>query len=359
MDGARANAFVERMYDILNGGALALMLSIGHRTGLFDVMASLPPADSRAIARESGLDERYVREWLAAMVTGGIVELESATGRYRLPPEHAAALTRAASPNNLAVPAQWISVLGAVEDDLVECFARGGGVPASLYRRFGKVMSEESEQRVVTLLCDKIIPLAPGLREALARGIQVLEVGCGAGRALLCLARRFPASHFLGVDLSAEAVGEAKRAARSFSLANVHFELRDVAELGLRGAFDCAIAFGVLHRLADPEGVLRSVATALRRGSPLLAQEDAATSSLAGDRDQVLAPFHYALSCAQSLPTSLAAGGPGLGAMWGAERAKSLLSAVGFQRVCIQRLREDPRSVYLLARSGGRAWHVL
>jgi ubiquinone/menaquinone biosynthesis C-methylase UbiE len=359
VDAARADAFVERVHGILNGGALALMLSIGHRTGLFDVMAKLPPADSRAIARESGLDERYVREWLAAMVTGGVLEHDPATGLYHLPPEHAAALTRAASPNNLAVPAQWISVLGAVEDDLVACFAHGGGVPSPFYRRFGKVMAEESDQRVVSILCEKIVPLAPGLQDALARGIQVLDVGCGTGGALLRLARAHPHSHFLGVDFSAEAIADARRAARERGIGNVHFELRDVGELGLRGAFDCATAFGVLHRLPDPAAVLASVATALRRGSPFLVQENAATGSLACDRAQVLAPFHYALSCAQSLPASLAAGGPGLGGMWGAECVRSALSAAGFERVCVKRLPEDPRSVYLLARSGGRAWHAL
>jgi len=136
LDSARAERFAGRMVEILNGGALALMTSIGHRAGLFDMMARLDFATSRAIADEAGLVERYVREWLGAMVTGGIVEHDPEHGTYRLPRDHAASLTRDARPGNLATTAQWIALLGSVEDRVLECFERGGGVPYSAYGRF-------------------------------------------------------------------------------------------------------------------------------------------------------------------------------------------------------------------------------
>ncbi len=63
------------------------------------------------------------------MVTGGIVEHDAGSGVYHLPPEHAACLTRASSPNNVAVTAQWIAVLGAAEDAVVDAFRHGRGVP--------------------------------------------------------------------------------------------------------------------------------------------------------------------------------------------------------------------------------------
>jgi hypothetical protein len=109
------------------------MLSVGHRTGLLDVMRDLPPSTSQEIADRAGLNERYVREWLGAMVTGRVVEVDPGSGRYRLPAEHAGFLTRPAGGDNLAVFTQYIGLMGAVEDDIVECFRRGGGVP---YSRF-------------------------------------------------------------------------------------------------------------------------------------------------------------------------------------------------------------------------------
>ena len=105
-DETRAEAFAERMLDMLNSGALMVMASVGHRAGLFDALAETGAATSTELAGAAGLDERYVREWLGAMAAGRIVEIDAQTGRFTLPPEHAAWLTRAASPDNLAVEAQ-------------------------------------------------------------------------------------------------------------------------------------------------------------------------------------------------------------------------------------------------------------
>src|SRR5829696_10542663 len=102
LDQNKAEEFAERMLGVLNDGALALMTSIGHRTGLFDAMAGLPPSTSEQIASAANLNERYVREWLDAMVVGRIVEYNPEDGTYYLPQEHAAFLTRAASPDNMA-----------------------------------------------------------------------------------------------------------------------------------------------------------------------------------------------------------------------------------------------------------------
>jgi hypothetical protein len=173
LDQGRAEAFAERMIGVLNDGALALTTSIGHRTGLFDVMAGLPPSTSEQIASASGLNERYVREWLAAMVVGRIVEHDPHDETYRLPPEHAAWLTRSATPDNIAVAAQFIPVLASVEDRIVESFRHGGGVPYSAFERFHEVMAEDSGQTVVAALTDSILPLVPGLTERLEEGIDV------------------------------------------------------------------------------------------------------------------------------------------------------------------------------------------
>src|SRR5690554_4133367 len=88
-DSAKASTFAERLLKALNDGALCLMVSIGHRTGLFDTMSTMSPSTSQEIADRAKLDERYVREWLGAMVTSGVVDYEPATKRYSLPPEHA------------------------------------------------------------------------------------------------------------------------------------------------------------------------------------------------------------------------------------------------------------------------------
>src|SRR6188472_2087646 len=74
IDGTRAEEFAGRTLRILNDGMLTLLISVGHQSRLFDTMAELEAATSEEIARAAGLDERYVREWLAGMTVGGIVE---------------------------------------------------------------------------------------------------------------------------------------------------------------------------------------------------------------------------------------------------------------------------------------------
>ncbi|HVF29161.1 MAG TPA: methyltransferase domain-containing protein [Pyrinomonadaceae bacterium] len=227
IDRTTTEAFAERMIGMMNGGALVLMTSVGHRTGLFDAMAALPSSTSEQIARAAGLNERYVREWLGAMATGRIVEYDSVCDTYYLPPEHAAFLTRAASPNNFAVPMQFIPLLGAVEDQIVESFRRGGGVPYSAYPRLHEVMAEESGQTVVAALLDSILPLAHGLVESLRGGIDALDVGCGSGRAPNRMAEAFPESVFTGHDFSEEGINAARAEAARKNLTNVRFEVRD------------------------------------------------------------------------------------------------------------------------------------
>jgi hypothetical protein len=124
LDPTKAEAFADRMLTILNSGAIALMTSIGHRTELFDTMAELSPSTSQQIAAAAGLHERYVREWLGAMVTGQVVEYDAIAKTYTLPAEHAALLTRAAASDNVAVFAQYIPLLGSVEEQIIDCFYR-------------------------------------------------------------------------------------------------------------------------------------------------------------------------------------------------------------------------------------------
>jgi SAM-dependent methyltransferase len=348
-DGAKAEAFAGKMVAALNGAAVALMTSVGHRTGLFDAMAGLPPADSRRIAAAAGLSERYVREWLGAMTTGGVVGHDPAAGTYRLPPEHAACLTRAARPNNLAVPMQFVAVLGAVEDEVAEAFRHGKGVPYSAYGRFHPVMAELSDQTAVAGLEAHILPLVPGLPARLAAGIDVLDVGCGSGRAVLRLAELFPASRFVGYDFSAEAVGAAEAEARRRGLGNARFAVRDAAAPAAAAAFDLVTAFDAVHDQADPAGVLRNVRRALRPGGAFLMQDIKACSHVGGNLDLPLGPFTYTISCMHCMSVSLACGGAGLGAAWGKELALEMLAAAGFRVSRVETLPHDPLNYYYVA----------
>lgn len=339
-------AFAERLVGMINGGALAVMIGIGHRTKLFDTLAELPPATSGQIAAAAGLQERYVREWLAAMTTGRIVEYDPAYQRYHLPADHAALLTRAATPNNMAVTAQYIGLFGTVEDGIVEAFYKGGGVPYAAFPRFHEVMAEDSHQTVVTALLDQILPLAPGVTEALQRGIDVLDLGCGRGRALILMAATFPNSRFTGYDLSTEATAIGRQAAAEQKLTNITFAAKDVTTLDEPARYDLICTFDAIHDQAQPALVLRNIYRALRPGGIYLMQDIAGSSYVENNLDHPLGPLLYTVSCMHCMTVSLAQNGVGLGTMWGRELARRMLAEAGFTAVEVQQLPHDPFNDY-------------
>jgi 2-polyprenyl-3-methyl-5-hydroxy-6-metoxy-1,4-benzoquinol methylase len=351
-DQERAEAFAERLMDVLNGGAVALMTSIGHRTGLFDTMAVLPPSTSQQVAAAAGLNERYVREWLGAIVVGGFVEYDPQDETYHLPQEHAAFLTRAASPNNIAVTTQFIPLLGSVEDGIVESFEHGGGLPYSAFPRFHEVMAEDSGQTVLPALTDHILPLVPGLAERLEEGIDVLDVGCGSGRALNLMARKFPNSRFLGYDFSKEAIAHAHAEAGEHGTTNVRFEVKDVAALDEEASYDLITTFDAVHDQADPAAVLKGIAEALRPGGVYLMQDIAGSSHVHNNLDHPIGPFLYTVSTMHCMTVSLAQGGEGLGTMWGEEKAREMLAEAGFTKVETKQLPHDIFNNYFIITKG-------
>lgn len=349
LDTTKAEAFGAKMIGILNGGALSVMTSIGHRTGLFDVLGTLPPATSADIATAAGLDERYVREWLGAMVCGGIVEFEPQLAHYSLPPEHAASLTRAAD-LNLSVFAEFVPLLGGVEDGIVKSFQNGGGLGYDAFPRFQEVMAEMSAMTVLSALTDSILPLVEGMRERLERGIDVLDIGCGSAKALLALAEAFPNSRFHGVDLSEEATASARAIALDRGLRNVTLEAADLMTFAAEDAYDLVTAFDVIHDQADPAGVLRIVHRALRSEGVFLMQDIHASSHVHENLDHPIAPMLYMISTNHCMTVSLAAGGAGLGTCWGKQRALSMLEAAGFAAPAVTELPHDPLNSYYVTR---------
>jgi SAM-dependent methyltransferase len=352
-DQARADEFAGRMLELLNDGALAVMISVGHRTGLLDALAEHGPATSVELAEAAGLNERYVREWLGALTAGRIVELDPDSGRYTLPAEHAAWLTRAASPDNLAVEAQWITSLSTVEDDIVECFRSGGGVPYERYPRFHEVMAEESAQTVLSVLFSHILPLVPRMAERLEAGASLLDLGCGRGRALLMLAERFPASTFRGYDLSADAIAFAREQARERGLENVTFEQRDLStfdEDAEPEAFAFVTTFDAVHDQARPLALLRGIRRTLEPDGVYLMQDIQGSSYHHENVDHPGGPLLYMISAMHCMTVSLAQGGEGLGAMWGEQKARELLAEAGFGSVEVHFLEHDPFNAYFVVR---------
>ena len=346
--------FQEYMMDIINKGALSLMLSIGHRVGLFDTMVSLPPSTSKQIAIASNLNERYTREWLATMVVGKIVNYDPSNDLYFFQKEKSDLIIRDKKTYNFAASMQWVPILGQVEDEIVNCFKQGGGVPYSSYKRFHEVMEEESAQTVLSVLFESIIPLVPDLEDRLKEGINVLDIGCGSGRVMNMMANQFPHSRFTGYDISDEAIKNAQSQSLISGNKNVDFKVKDVSKIldpQTNLSFDLITAFDAIHDQAEPRKVLRNIASLLKPGDGIFLMQDILSSSLLKNNlDHPLGTFLYTISCLHCMSVSLAQDGLGLGAMWGKEKAVEMLKEAGFTNVEVKQLPHDFQNYYYICR---------
>ena len=341
--------FEEYMVDVMNKSALSLMISVGSRTKLFDSMKNSKPMTSQQIADKSKLNERYVREWLGAMVTGKIVDYDSAQKLYSLSDDKAEFLCDGKN-YNFAASMQFIPVLAQVEDEIINCFKNGGGVPYSSFERFHQVMAEESGQTVLPALIDSILPLAPELVEKLKSGINVLDVGCGSGRALNLMAKHFPNSNFTGYDFSKEAVSNAVVESEKLGIKNIHFQVQDIEHFPKDVKFDVVFAFDAIHDQAAPATVLKNIRSVIGDDGLFFMQDIGSSSKLENNSDHLLGPFLYTVSCLHCMTVSLALDGEGLGAMWGKEKAIEMLNQAGFSNVDVKQLPHDPINYYYIAK---------
>lgn len=321
---AGADVYAARIARALNDGFTVLMISIGHRTGLFDAMASLPPATSTRIAEEAGLAERYARAWLASMVAARIVEHEPQTGTYVLPIEYAAVLSRAAGTSNLAGLAQILPMLASMEEMVVASFRGGGGVRPEAYRRVDELQCERIDEEFVSDLLARI----PGLREKLVRGASVLAAGCGRGQVLHLLARMFPRTLFRGYDSSASAIAQATgRRNLVFDVVNLATLDDEPEEYDLITSFD----------LSDDPAVLANIARSLKRHGVFVVRHRAA------EEGHPFAPLLLALEAMQNVPVAVARGENGKTGI-----AESLVRA-GFTTFRFERFPSDPLHSWCVA----------
>jgi SAM-dependent methyltransferase len=329
----KLEAFFGKVMTDLSGGMITLTTALGLRLGLFDALAEAPATASELAAR-TAVAERYALEFLRCLHAAGYVEEDPEDGRYRLPPEHAQVLAREGGPLDVGGMVLWMLHSAQVAGRVEQAFRDGKGVPPDAYPdAFWAAMERLGASLYENALTDRFLPAVPGLRERLERGARVLDVGCGSGRALIELARKFPASSFLGVDLLETQVARARRNVLAAGVGDRVEVLRADASAGIASSFDVIALFDVLHDARDPAALLASCRHAIRAGGLVLCLEMACHDH-AHDNVGPMAAALYTVSIFYCMQSSLAQGGPGLGTLGLPEsRLRALASNAGFASV--------------------------
>ncbi|MFT5394324.1 MAG: 2-polyprenyl-3-methyl-5-hydroxy-6-metoxy-1,4-benzoquinol methylase [Gammaproteobacteria bacterium] len=333
-DRDKAKAFNTRVLGDLAGAITTRMCAIGDKLGLFEILAKQGPANSTTFAERAQIQERYAREWLQAMAAASYLDVDNKTGVYALPPEHVASLADPSSP--FYQGGTWELMTRGMEpfDELIEAFRNGGGVHQSHFHpALYEGMRRSSGLRYDNFLLSRWIPDMPDLVTMLEQGVEVADVGCGNGTALLRMAQAYPNSHFVGFDAFAPQVEAATAQAQHAGLSErVHFEVMDASK-GLPREFDVITTFDVIHDMAQPREALRNIRQNLRSGGIYVLQEITAADN-PYDNLGPQATVKYGMSITYCLTTSLANGGEGLGTLGMPEATvRELCAEAGFAGV--------------------------
>ena len=245
-------------------GALTCALGhLGDRLGLYAALAEAGPSTSEELAERTGLHERWVREWLRQQAAAGILEHEDS--RFHLAPEAEQIFAREDSPFfGAGLFGNVVGLLGTLEG-LEESFRSGIGAP---YDSFGKQVAIGIERTLAPFFRTRLVPeVLPSLEDVAAKleaGARVADVGCGAGVALVEMAKAFPRSEFHGYDNSRMALARAEAHRRSAGVGNLHLHETTHERLPEDGSYDLITTFDCIHDMTHPAEAIGAIRRSLR-----------------------------------------------------------------------------------------------
>lgn len=341
IDEEKLNTFVQQAVGDLAAGFGGVMVSLGHKCGLYKALQGAGPMTARGLAERAGCAERYVREWLNSQAAGGYVAYHAADDCYELPDEHAMVLADENSP--VFIPPAW-EVPASVwfdEDKLVNAFRTGEGMAwgEHHHRLFcGSAAFFRAPYRANLLA--NWLPALDGVVEKLRAGAVVADVGCGHGHSTAIMAEAFPESRFVGFDPHTESVEAARDNARKAGVAErVRFETATAGTFP-GDNYDLICFFDCLHDLGDPLGAARHARERLSEDGTVMLVEPFAHDRLEDNLNTIGRLFYCGsttICCPHSLSEEV---GMALGNQVGEKRFSQLFDQAGFGT--FRRVAENP-----------------
>ena len=329
-------------------------IHLGDRLGLYASLRDHGPADAGELATRTGLDQRYLREWLEQQATTGILTT-TGDGRFELPAGHAEALVDRDSPAYIAPLArQGVGILRPM-DQLIEAFATGEGVP---YAAYGDDTREGigalNRAMFVNDLAGWLGSIASVDVRLRAPGARVADLGCGEGWSTIAIANAYPTAHVDGYDLDPASIRAAERHASEAGVADrVTFACHDVTTGVSAPAYDLATIFEALHDMADPVRALAAVRRILTPDGSLVVADERVADEFAPPGDELERLMH-GFSVLHCLPASRDdSDSAAVGTMLRAPLLRSMAEQAGFDTVDVLPIENDFWRFYHLLVAGG------
>ena len=330
MDREKTKLVAEQLFRDMAGAMTAGMVYVGTHAGLFRAMQGKGAMRAQDVVRASGLQPRYVEEWLKGMASARYLAYDPEAHTYALSDEHAYFLASEGSDHFAGGMFEMVPVLMRVAPKVAEAFARGGGVPFEDFGDDGIAALDLINRGVYEhRFTDYWLKSLPEVVMKLESGGRMLDVGCGSGRVCMAFARKFPRAQVFGIDPDARSIERACEAAAGL---NIRFEATTTGRFQPGEGFDLITICDCIHDLAEPVRTLQEVRALLRPQGTLFVVEPKAADRLEDNMHPVATMF-YGFSIFHCMTQSLARGGPGLGTCMGPGTTTKLLQEAGFSQV--------------------------
>jgi SAM-dependent methyltransferase len=349
VDDAKLEAFMGQAVVDLGGAVNGLMVYLGDRLGLYRAMAGAGPLDPAELAKRTGTDERYVREWLSNQAAGGYVSYDPASDRFELPEEQALALADEDSPVFLAGGYWAMAAAWAGTDKFEEAFRTGGGVgwheqDARLFKGTERFFRPGYRAHLVSAW----IPALEGVDAKLREGARVADIGCGHGASTIVMAQAYPNSQFVGFDYHEASIDAARAAARDAGVdERLRFEAASAKDFPGRD-YDLIAYFDCLHDMGDPAGAIAHARDVLRADGTVMLVEPYAGDRLADNLNPVGRAFYGLSTVICCMASKAQEVGLALGAQAGEARWRDIFTNAGF--TSFRRATETPFNLVLEAK---------
>lgn len=327
MDREKTRLAAEQLFRDMAGAMTAGMVYLGMHAGLFRAMQGKGPMRADEVARASGMQPRYVEEWLKGMAAARYLAYDPQRESFALPDEHAYFLASEGTDHFAGGMFEMVPVLMRVAPKVAHAFARGGGV---FFEDFGPECIDAldliNRGMYEHRFTDYWMKSLPELTAKLERGGRMLDVGCGKGRVCIAFAKAFPRAEIVGIDPDARSIERAREAAAGLP---IRFEATTTGRLEGGGGFDLVTICDCIHDLAAPVQTLREIRALLKADGTLFIVEPKAADRLEDNLNPVATMF-YGFSIFHCMTQSLARGGPGLGTCMGPGATEKLVREAGF-----------------------------
>jgi 2-polyprenyl-3-methyl-5-hydroxy-6-metoxy-1,4-benzoquinol methylase len=330
------DVFALRVWGYKQGEVVSLMIHLGDRLGLYREMAGAGPVTAASLAASTGMQERWLLEWLRGQGAAGLLDTQDGDS-FELTAAGAAVLADSEDSLVYAAGAFGGGVAPpAVVDRLAEAFRTGTGLS---YEQLGPAAAHTVERLTE--------PALDGVIDRLCAGALVADVGCGSGVAVDTLAAAFPAARIDGYDPSAHAIERARQRLARSGHPNAEFTVAGAEDLPAEPRYDLILTLDCIHDMPRPAEAIAAIRKAIKPDGTWLIKDIKSAPTWAGNlRNPVLAMM-YGLSVASCLSSALSEpGGAGLGTLgFGPGVAELMCREAGFSRFTPRDF-DDPANLY-------------